>query len=154
SNTRRPLARYEERQNPGLLLLGWNHRWSPGVNTLVLAGRLAADERLSDPNVVQAVLGRDPSFLEPDFLRRSPTGALEYTSATLRSPTTPPVSSPADGPTSLSDDFRFAIAPFLGRAPVTAVFSDQFDLGMQRKFETYSSDIQHVWQTRGNTVLA
>ena len=35
----RPLSpglRFEERQQPGLLLAGWNHRWGPGANTLFL----------------------------------------------------------------------------------------------------------------------
>ena len=40
---------FEENQEPGLLLAGWNHRWAPGSNTLFLGGRLSAEQTISDP---------------------------------------------------------------------------------------------------------
>ena len=45
-----PDFRFEENQEPGLLLAGWNHRWAPGSHTLFLGGRLAAEQILSDPS--------------------------------------------------------------------------------------------------------
>ncbi len=49
---------FEENQKPGLLLAGWNHRWAPGSNTLFLAGRLSAEQTLTDPNSNQLLINR------------------------------------------------------------------------------------------------
>ena len=148
-----PGLRSEEKQKPGLLLVGWNHHWAPGVNTLFIGGRLAADQAITAPGTTQLLLQRNSSYLQPDFLRPKSGGGLEYTSDTLRNATTPPVSLNPNGSQNLSADFQRIIAPFLGRGPVIGVFSDKFDFSTQRKFEIYSGEIQHIWQTGRNTLL-
>ncbi len=51
---------YDEQQAP-LLVGGWNHEWTPGINTLFLGGRLASDQQFSDRAVPELVLFRDPA---------------------------------------------------------------------------------------------
>ena len=145
--------RFEEKQTPGLLLASWNHRWSPGVHTLFLGGRLAADQVLTAPGTDQLLLQRDPAYLQLGFLQSDGNGGLEYSSATLRNATVPPVSQNPDGSQKVSADFQSGIAPFLGLGPVTGVYSDKFDFATQRKFEIYSAEIQQIWQSRRQTLL-
>ena len=76
--------RQTDKELPALALLGWNHRWAPGHHTLLIASRLGGVQDLSAPDTTQLLLRRDPAALQPDFLRRSATGALEYSSAELR----------------------------------------------------------------------
>ncbi|MGD0411973.1 MAG: hypothetical protein ABSC18_09730, partial [Verrucomicrobiota bacterium] len=42
-----PTYKFDEQQQPTLVGL-WRHEWSPGMNTLLLAGRLALDQQFSD----------------------------------------------------------------------------------------------------------
>ena len=49
---------YDEQQEP-LIVGGWNHEWTPGINTLFLGGRLANDQQFSDRAVPQLILFRD-----------------------------------------------------------------------------------------------
>ncbi|MGH7955918.1 MAG: hypothetical protein ACREH8_02775, partial [Opitutaceae bacterium] len=147
-------SRYEERQEPGLLLLGWNRRWSPGVHTLLLGGRLAANERYVEPQSLRLVLDRDEEFLQPGFLRPGANNALEYAAPGLRDGIPPPLSKVSGGALVVSDAFRREIAPFLGRAPATGLFSDRFDLETRRKFAIHSVELQQLWQADRNTVIA
>ena len=62
------------KQAPGLLLVGWNHGWTPGSHTLVLAGRLAGRQTMTAPGTTQVLLQRDPNYLQPGFLRPGPNG--------------------------------------------------------------------------------
>ncbi len=39
-----PTLRLEERGEPGSMLLGWRHEWAPGIQTLALGGRIAAEQ--------------------------------------------------------------------------------------------------------------
>ena len=52
-----PGLRVRERQEPNLFL-GWHHEWSPGQHTLLLAGRLDANQRVTDTNSVLPVFTR------------------------------------------------------------------------------------------------
>jgi hypothetical protein len=152
-----PGLRFEEKQEPGLALAGWNRRWAPGVHTLFLGGRLAAEQVLNTPGFIPALLVRDPGFLQPEFLRPTANGVLEYTAPELRNATIPPVAANPDGSLKLSPDFQRALAPFLGRGPVTAIdfFTDRrSELFTRRKFEIYSGELQQIWQRRRNTLLA
>ena len=45
-----PTFKYEEQQQPTLVST-WRHEWSPGMNTLLLLGRLELDQQLSDQRV-------------------------------------------------------------------------------------------------------
>jgi Flp pilus assembly protein TadD len=51
--------RFEDKQAPGLALAGWNHQWAPGLNTLFLGGRLAADQTVSAPNTSEFLFTRN-----------------------------------------------------------------------------------------------
>lgn len=131
---------FEEKQEPGLQLFGWNHRWGPGVNTLFLGGRLAAEQVLTAPGTNQLLLQRDASFLArtPFDGSNGPTG----------------VSANLDGSLNVTNAFRRAIGSRLGRGPVTGSFGEVFDFATQRQFEVYSGEVQHIWQTNRNTFLA
>lgn len=148
-----PGLRYTDKQEPGLLLLGWNHQWAPNIHTLLLGGRLATRETLDAPDTRQLMIERDPAALQPGFLRPKAGGGLEYTSDVLRNATTPAVSTNPDGSLNLSADFQRTLAPFLGQGAVTGVFSDQFDFSTRREFQTWSAEIQHLWQARRHTLL-
>lgn len=148
-----PGLRFKERQRPGLLLLGANHVWGPGVHTLFLGGRLAANQSLVAPGSLQTLLERDPGFLQPGFLRPGTNGALEFADARLRNATTPPVGLSPSGSLGMSPEFQAAIAPFLGVGPVTGVFGEKFDVSTQRDFRIWSAEVQHIWQARRHTLL-
>jgi len=145
--------RFEDKQDPGLVLVGWNHRWSPGMNTLFLGGRLASDQTLTLPNTSEFLFQRAPASFQPGFIETAPGGGLQYTSPDLRNATTPPVSYNLDGTMKLSADFQREIAPFLGQGPVTGVFGEPFNVATERKFTIYTAEIEHIWQTGRNTLL-
>ena len=153
----RPLSfesRYEDRQEPGLLLVGWNHRWAPGAHTLVLAGRLAANESYVEPASTRLLVERDELALQPGFLRPIVGGALEFTAAGLRNAMPLALANAPNGSLTASDEFRREIAPYLGRAPAMGLFTDRFDLQLRRKFAIYSVEVQQLWQGRRNTLIA
>jgi tetratricopeptide (TPR) repeat protein len=145
--------RFEDKQEPGLLLLGWNHTWAPGVHTLFLGGRLAADQSLAAPNTSEYLFQRAPAFFQPGFIQAAPVGGFQYTAPELRNATTPPASVNPNGTLNLSADFQRNIAPFLGQGPITGVFGDAFDLATKRRFAIYTVELEHIWQTRRNTLL-
>jgi tetratricopeptide (TPR) repeat protein len=152
-----PGLRFTERQDPGLALLGYNHRWGPGVHTLFLGGRLAGRQDLLAPGFVPGLLARDPARLQPDFLRPAASGGLEYTAPELRNAPVPPVSAGTSGALVLSDAFSRALAPFLGRGAVTGIdfLNDRrSDLRTQRALDLASAELQHLWQGRRHTVIA
>jgi len=146
--------RLEDKQEPGLFLVGWNHRWAPGVHTLLLGGRLAAEQAQTDPAAEMIILLRDPAALQPGFLRPKAGGGLEYTSDILRNATTPPVSIKPDGSLNLSADFQRLIAPFLGQGTALGATTAMFDSASQREFEIYSVELQQIWKTSRQTFVA
>ena len=145
--------RSEDREPPGVLLLGWNHTWSPGVHTLFLGGRLASDQVLTAPNTTQLLLERSTSTLEPGFLSIGPTGTLQYTSPALQNANPPAVTTNPDGSLDLSSAFQSGIAPYLGTGTVTGAFGDHFNFSTQRRFAIGSGELQQIWQTSRNTLL-
>jgi hypothetical protein len=58
----RPNYRFSETQQPDVLV-GWHHEWSPGVHTLVLAGRLEDQQQLSDVAAPQQLAVVNPAGL-------------------------------------------------------------------------------------------
>ena len=132
---------FEEKQEPGLLLAGWNHRWAPGVNTLFLGGRLSAEQSLTNRATSQLLLDRAPNPDRDAFIAQQQSGR---NSAVTRN---------ADSSLTFSDAFLRGYAPFAGRGNVTGVFNDQFDFATLRQFEIYSGELQHIWQTRRNTLI-
>ncbi|HEX2900603.1 MAG TPA: TonB-dependent receptor, partial [Bacteroidia bacterium] len=145
--------RFEDRQEPGLALVGWNHRWAPGIHTLFLGGRMAAHQTQSQLAASLPLILRDPGGLQPGFLRPKAGGGLEYASAELRNAPLPPVSV-VNGSLVLSPAFQQTIAPFLGQGPALAYSLAAFDSSTQRQFEIYSVELQQIWQAQRHTLVA
>lgn len=150
----RPGLRYSDSQKPGLALAGWNHRWAPGLHTLILLGRQTGDYTWSQPNGDFAWIWRVSDSLVPGFLLPTPIGTYQYTSPELRNATVPPVSRNPDGSLQLSADFQRLIAPYLGQGPY--VTSDPINLNnsSEWKFTIDSAELQQVWQTGRHTLVA
>jgi tetratricopeptide (TPR) repeat protein len=150
-----PGLRFEETQEPGLLLAGWNHRWKPGSHTLFLGGRLAAEQVLTDPASRQFLLQRDPSGMRPGFVYTNGSSQDVFTDPALQSAVPPAVNLGADSSTLIySPALLQAIAPYLGGGAVTGVGGAGFDFATRREFEIYSAEIQHIEQREINTFLA
>lgn len=138
-----PGLQFEERQEPGLLLAGWNHRWGPGSHTLVLGGRLSAEQDMRDPRAEQLLLKRGSSGLPPGL------GSLQNAN--------PPgisVGPPLDFVLTYSPDLLEMIDPFIGSGSVTDLRSAAFEFATRREWEIYSAEIQHIQELRNHTLLA
>lgn len=145
-----PFLDFEEKQEPGLLLAGWNHRWKPGSNTLFLAGRLSAEQTLTNPRSNQLLVERDAEGLRPDFIMSN--GFLdEFTDPALDGSV-----ASGDFPGSLvySGDLLRSIQPYLGRGDVLNVSGAPFAFETRREFEIYSAEAQHILQTERNLLIA
>lgn len=59
-NQARPNYHFDETQQP-MVLGGWNHEWTPGINTLLLGGRLENEQHFSDQAAPQLTLFQDAS---------------------------------------------------------------------------------------------
>ncbi len=145
-----PGLHFEENQEPGLLLGGWNHRWDSGSNTLLLVGRLGMTQNLTDPSSSQLITQRDTTAMRPGFLQTDAFGNDEFTDPALRNS----VGLAADGesliyPAALPQ----AIAPYLGSGDLLNLGSATFDLSTRRELEIYSAEIQHIFKTERNTLL-
>lgn len=142
--------RFDEHQEPGLLLAGWNHRWGPGSNTLMLLGRLSAQQNLSDPASNQLLIQRDTNGMRPGFLRTNGFGFDEFTDPALRgSITTGP-----DGESLVyTPELLQAIRPYLGSGTLQNLSDGAFDFSTRREFTIYSGEIQHIQQWEKNTLL-
>ncbi len=149
-----PGESYRDKQLPGLLLLGWNHIWGPGVRTLLLGGRLSASDTLTEPDTKQALLVRDHSYLQPGFIEAASNGSEIYTSPALENVAAPgAVYNSPSGPAVFSQAFLGAIAPYLDNGPVTQVANNSFDYATSTRFNIYSFELEHIWQTDRNTLL-
>lgn len=147
-------VRFKEKQEPGLLLAGWNHRWAPGVNTLFLGGRLSAEQLLTAPATRQTLVQRDATALIPGFITRDPDLGDSFTSASLANdPNT--VTLGDNGETlSYSSAFNSGIRPYIGQGAAQSLSTDTFDFYTLRKFELTTAELQQIWQTKHNTALA
>jgi tetratricopeptide (TPR) repeat protein len=139
---------FEEDQRPGLLLAGWNHKWAPGSHTLFLAGRLAAEQRLSDPRTNQLLILRDSNALRPGIIQT--VGFFDVFSDPAFT-----VGLGPDGESLVySPALLNAIGPYLGSGAVQGVFTAPFTFETYRRFEIYSAEIQHIQQMKKHTLLA
>lgn len=145
--------RFTDTEAPGLLLAGWNHRWSPGVHTLVLGSRVSGRQEVEAPATTQVLLQRDAVALEPGFLRTGAAGAPEYASPEFRQPGAAPAVLQPDGSLRLSPDFLRAIEPYLRRGAVTATFGEKFDFSTRRELDIHGAEAQHLWQREDNTLV-
>jgi tetratricopeptide (TPR) repeat protein len=140
---------FRENQKPGLLLGGWNHRWAPGSNTLLLVGRLAASQRISDPSAGQLLVQRDTAAMRPDFIRTNPFGFDQFADPALQGSAT----RNPDGSLNYSRDLLQAINPYLGSGDVISLNKAPFDFMSRRSFEIHTAELQHIEQNDRNTLL-
>lgn len=146
---------FTEKQEPGLALLGWNHQWAPGSNTLFLAGRLSARQILRDPSARQLLIQRDTAGMRPGFVHPDMFGFDEFTDPALRGAVPPAVDYGPDGKSLVySPALLHAITPYLGSGHVLSANTAPFDFFTEREWEIYTTEVQHIWQTERNTLLA
>ncbi len=149
----KPLSRdfrFEENQEPGLLLGGWNHRWGPGSNTLLLIGRLSAEQTVSDPTSNQLLIQRDTSGMRPGFITTDSNGFDRFTDPALHGS----ITTGADGESlNYTPELLRAIQPYLGSGNVESLADAPFDFYTHREFTIYSGEVQHIQQWEKNTLL-
>lgn len=56
-----PQFHFHENQEPGIVLAGYHHEWSPGVHTLLLVGRIADWIQSTTPQIANKLAGKDDS---------------------------------------------------------------------------------------------
>jgi hypothetical protein len=108
---------FRELQQPAILLLGYHHNWTPGVDTLLLAGRLA-DEIFFDNRNTPA-----------DVAAYLATGQLPNVSRSIVF-------------------VRNAIGELVD------VFQIPLDLQYHNTFTTYTVELNQIWETPWNTLIA
>lgn len=149
-----PYLSFEESQEPGLLLGGWNHRWAPGSHTLFLGGYLSAEQVLTNPRSTQLLVQRDADGLRPGFIENV-NGVDQFTDPDLRNANPPAVGVGPDGETLIySGDLLRAIQPYLGRGAVLGVTPGDFSFYTRRNFEMGTAELQHILQTENNLLIA
>ena len=146
-------VRFKEKQEPGLLLGGWNHRWAPGVNTLFLGGRLSAEQLLKSPATTQTLVQRDALGLTPGFLTRDPNLGDSFTNPALAADPNAVTLGPDGETLSYSPAFTAGIQPYIGQGMAQSLSSDTFDFYTFRRFELTTLELQQIWQTKYNTAL-
>ncbi len=113
---------FREKQEPGLLLGGWRHEWSPGQQTLLLVGRLASDDALRIDDESLPLIGRDAFGRIPEKV------AIGIDSGT------------AERDAAFFDLFR----PLRGGAPIFDSKTRRWDLESSQRFETWTAELQHL----------
>jgi tetratricopeptide (TPR) repeat protein len=141
--------RFDETQEPGLLLAGWNHQWRPGSNTLLLLGRLAASQRLADPFSSQGLAFRGTNEMRPDFISTGANGRDRFTDPALAGSV---VRNP-DRSLTYSPELLQAIQPYLGSGDLLELQNRPFDFLTQREWEIYGAEVQHIEQRDCHTFL-
>jgi tetratricopeptide (TPR) repeat protein len=145
-----PQLDFSEQQEPGMILGGWNHRWAPGSHTLLLAGRLSAEQIVRNPNSTQLLVERDADGLRPGFIDNV-NGVDQFTDPSLNGS----VTVGPDGESLVySSDLLRAIQPYLGQGDVLSVAGAPFALETRRRFEVDSFEVQQIWQTDKNLLIA
>ena len=148
-----PNVHFKEKQEPGLILGGWNHRWAPGLNTLFLAGRLAASQKLTSPSTTQTLVQRDATGLSPGFLTQDPNLGSSFTDPKLAADPNA-VTLGMDGQTLIySPAFLAGISPYIGKGMPVALGRSMFDFYTLRQFELTTAELQQIWETKYNTAL-
>lgn len=140
---------FEEIQEPGLLLAGWNHRWAPGSNTLLLAGKLSFEQSLSDPSSQQQLIRRGTNGMVSEGFIDENTG--EFTDPALANS----ITTGSDGKSVVySQALLDAITPYLGSGALEgSPRPAPFDFKTRRKFDVYSAEIQQIEQWDQNTLI-
>ena len=139
---------FDEKQPPGLLLAGWNHRWGPGSHTLFLAGRLSATQRLRDPRANQLLIERDSAVLNP---------AVVTTVGFFNVFSNPAFTSAlgVDGETLIhSPELVAAMQPFIYSGNILGINATPFDFQTRREFEIYTAEMMHIQKIKNHNLIA
>ena len=113
---------FEEKQDPGLLLLGWHHEWNPQNHTLLLLGRLANRQ-------VQTVEDIDVKTLKFNI---RPVASPEFVSGLILR-------------TALNDPDFYATREGLTRRGI--LYADTkgvFDSDYRASFAVWTAELQHI----------
>jgi tetratricopeptide (TPR) repeat protein len=118
-----PGVHFRELQQPAIILVGYHHQWAPGMDTLLLAGRLADEIFFSDKNRA-ADLTPDRLFDAEGHLSVSPI--LSQSLIIQRNP---------------------------AGAVIDPPFTFPLDLRYHNTFTTYTGELNQIWETERNTLI-
>ena len=122
---------FSEEQNPGLLLAGWHHEWSPGNHTLLLLGRLENESHLRVEDASFPVITQDLSAVVlPEYVGE------------LGQQTTP-------RETEVFDYLR----TLEGRGVLRRFNQGTYDLDYRSRFQTYSAELQQILTLGSHTAI-
>jgi tetratricopeptide (TPR) repeat protein len=121
----------KESQDPGILLLGWHHEWSPGNHTLLLLGRLADHQEVSDLSSGSTVLVRDVTGMTPLDLPVDDVSEEGFPGPLLRARS----------------------RSLAGRGPIQSYTPVTFDLDYETNFEANSAELQNIFTLGPDTVV-
>ena len=118
---------FEEKQDPGLLLFGWHHEWSPENHTLLLLGHLGARQALTADDTPQPIQNRDVALIAaPEvFGAKFPRDAAYYS----------------------------GLQSLTRRGILGSSESDIFDFDYRSGFEIYGAELQHILTLGPDTVI-
>ena len=119
-----------ERQEPGMVLIGWHHEWSPGNHTLLLLGRLATRQEftangISVPTIARDVTGRVPDDWDFNVGTTIPRDAAVFS----------------------------VLNPLARTGDILGLDFQNYDLALRTKFETYTAELQQIFTFGKNSLL-
>ena len=123
---------FREKQDPGLLLLGLTHEWSPQSRTLVLLSRLASRQ------IVTAL--QAPVLSLREDIQSVATGGV--------------VDSIAFGPSPRPHEAFAQVLPFAGLGTIVGSRIGGFDLDYRSSFAIYSAEIEHIVANERGSLIA
>jgi len=113
---------FSERQDPGTLLAGWHHEWAPGNHTLLLLGRLANRQVLTQQQADFALVSRTVDTLAPP--------ELDPFIRARQLPTDPRLLE--------------VVRSLAGQGIVDDYLVNSFDIDYRSSFETYNAELQQI----------
>lgn len=120
-----------EMQEPGLLLAGWRHEWSPGNTSLLLLSRLASDYTLTTDDVAVP-------FVSRRLTERVPADLFTDLS---------------EGRIARDRDYFNYLKRFTGWPEPSIVTSRVFDVDYRNNFEIYGAEFQQILTFGPQSVL-
>lgn len=122
---------FQEKQDPGLLLLGWHHQWNPKVHTLLLLGRLADRQTTTGEGANMDVLRQGVENVAPkSFIEGVIDGSIPRDAALFR-----------------------RLQAYTGIGTPYVIEENAFDMDYRSTFATYIADLEHIWKAGPNTLI-
>lgn len=119
-----------ETQDPGVMLLGWRHEWSPGNHTLLLLSRLGNEQEQRNQDAGRTAVSRDVAGLAPHGIDLSV------------------------GQTIPRDEALFSMLDGLtGRGKILRLDELAFDLEYRSSFQIASGELQHIFTLGPHTAI-